>query len=336
MKTFKQYIKTKTKKKDKLPHVFVGLPRYLSEGSQDSLLKEEDDINSSDSKDDLARDLDKNSKPNLSDVESKHVHEYTGPSSSDINNQLRGEGPEKQEHTDSINHISNAIQRHRVHRNVDVYTGLASSPEPHRDPSTGELIFKNPAFTSTSIRPSVALMRAGRKDKNTNVNKLREHIENGDHEKAKELLKHHHIYFHHSLLAAKDAGWNGQRAHKHGEKFDLNNQSHIDTLKKNDMNRSGGHFHEASHVIQTTLPRGSHGLWIGRHLSSHDEGEVVLHPGAQFHVHETVVSEPDRDNPTPRVVHHATLIHDGVKPTGLKPPRRKGSLSRLLPRKKAA
>ena len=36
------------------------------------------------------------------------------------------------------------------------------------------------------------------------------------------------------------------------------------------------------------------------------------------------------------IVHHATLTHDGVKPTGLKPPRRKGLLSRLLSRKKAA
>lgn len=331
MKTYKQHINTKKK----LPSVIMGLPRQLSY-YDDSLLKEEDDTHSSDSKEELARDLDKNSKPNLSDVEKEHVHEYTGPSSADINKQLRGEEEEKQEHTDSINHISNAIQRHRVHRDVTVYSGLHRSPEEHRDES-GELKFENKAFTSTSIHPSVAMRFSGRQsNRNTNVNKLREHIENGDHEKAKELLKHHHIYFHHSLLAAKDAGWNGQRAHKHGEKFDLNNQSHIDTLKKNDMNRTGGHFHEASHVIKTTIPKGSHGLWIGRHISSHDEGEVVLHPGAQFHVHKTVVTEPDRDNPTPRVVHHATLIHDGVKPTGLKPPRRKGLLSRLLSRKKAS
>jgi len=318
MKTFKQHIKTK--KKDKLPRVFVGLPRYL-----DSLLKEEDDIYSFGSKDDLEHELDEN-KPNLSDDETKHVRKYTGPSSANINNQLRGEEEEKQEHTDSINHISNAIRRHTLHRDVTVYSGLHRSPEEHRDPSTGELKFKNPAFTSTSIRPMVALTMAGRQSRNTNVNKLREHIENGDHEKAEELLKHHHIYFHH--------GYGDRHAHEHGEKFDLNNQSHIKTLKLRFASHSGGQWQEANHVIRATLPKGSHALWVGRHLSRLNEGEVLLHYGAQFHVHETEVAKSDHDKPRITIVHHATITHDGVKPTGLKPPRRKKFLSRLLSRKK--
>ena len=324
MKTFKQYIKTK--KKDKLPDVFVGLPRHLSH--LDSLLKEEVDTHS---KYDLARELDEKSKPNLNDDESKHVREYTGPSSAKINMQLRGERREEPTHTDSIHNISRVIRRHTLHRGgITVYSGLPRSPEEHRDES-GELKFENKAFTSTSIHPSVAMRMSGRQSKNTNVDKLREHIENGDHEKAEELLKHNHIYFHHS--------GDGRHSHEHGEKFDLNDQSHIDTLKLRFASHSGGQWREANHVIQTTLPKGTHALWIGSHLSPRHkrEGEILMHYGAQFHVHETeVVSEPDRDKPSFTVVHHATLTHDGVKPTGLKPPRRKGLLSRLLSRKKAA
>lgn len=101
---------------------------------------------------------------------------------------------------------------------------------------------------------------------NTNVNKLRGHIENGDHEKAKELLKNHHIYFHHSADSQHSRHQYGLVPHEHGEKFDLNNQSHINTL--NSSAYSGGEWREAN----------------------------------------------------------------GVKPTGLKPPRRKGFLSRLLSR----
>ena len=321
MKTFKQYIKSK--KKDKLPHVFMGLPRYLSR--LDSLLKEEVDIHSpAGSNDDLAHDLDKNSKPNLTDDETKHVREYTGPSSAKINMQLRGEGGD--EHTHSIIHISNAIQRHTLHRDTTVYTGLPSSPEKHRD-SSGELRFKNPTFTSTTIEPSTAMRMAGRQSKQSAVNKLREHIENGDHEKAEELLKHHHIYFHH--------GYGDRHSHEHGEKFDLNNKSHIKTLKLRFASHSGGQWREANHVLRTTLPKGSHALWIGGHLSNHErEREILMHHDAEFHVHETeVVANQDHDKPSFTVVHHATVTHDGVKPTGLKPPRRKGFLSRLLSRK---
>jgi hypothetical protein len=325
MKTFKQYIKTK--KEDELPHVFMGLPRYLSR--LDSLLKEKVDTHSLGSNNDLAHELDKNSKPNLNDDESKHVREYTGYSSADINKQLRGEGGKK--HTDTIHHISNAIKRHTLHRDTTVYTGLHSSPEKHRD-SSGQLTFKNSGFTSTSIQRNIAMRMAGRQSENTTVNKLREHIEYGDNEKAKKLLKQHHIYFHHS------ADTRHSPSHKHGEKFNLNNNSHIDTLKLRGASHTGGEWRAADHVIQTTLPKGSHALWIGKHHSNHDEGEVLLHHGAQFHVHKTeVVSNPDhdkpRDKPSFKVVHHATITHDGVKHTGLKPPRRKGFFSRLLSRK---
>jgi hypothetical protein len=317
MKTFKQYIKTKKK----LPSVIMGLPRYLS---RDSLLKEEDGINSSDSKEELARDLDKNSKPNLNANERKHVREYSGESSADINKQMRGEGPEEEKHTRSIHHISRAIQRHTLHRDVTVYTGLQSSPEPHRDES-GQLTIKNKAFTSTSIQRSVAMYRAGRSSRKSPVSKLKEHIENGDHEKAKELLKHEHIYFHQSR--------GGRHAHEHGEKFDLNNESHVNSLKLRSPSHSGGHWQEANHVVRAKIPKGSHGLWMREHSNHPEEKEILLHHEAELRVHKKEVVPGPVDprvgkKHTFAVVHHATLTHDGV--------RRKGLLSRLLSRKKAA
>jgi len=321
MKTFKQHIKTKKK----LPSVIMGLPRQLSY-YDDSLLKEENDIHSMDYKADLARELDEKSKPNLNDDEIEHVRKYSDESSANINKQLRGEGPKEEEHTRSIHHISRAIQRHRVHRDVDVYTGLQSSPERHRDES-GQLTIKNKGFTSTSIERSVAMDRAGRASRKSPVTKLKEHIENGDHEKAKEVLKHNHIYFHQSL--------GGRHAHEHGEQFDLKNESHVNSLKLRSPSHSGGTWEEAHHVVRAKIPKGSHGLWMREHSNHPEEKEFLLHRNAQIHVHKSKPVQGPVDprigsKPTVVIEHHATLTHDGVKPTG---PRRKGFLSRLLSRK---
>ncbi len=126
---------------------------------------------------------------------------------------------------------------------------------------------------------------------------------------------------------ASDVIHNAGKAHIHLKAFTSTSLSKetaktfTSSVKANGDNGYGARGHGYyRHILKLTVPKGSHAAYVDKHSeitrgSGTSEHEVTLHPGARVHVPKAGKPEKGSDY----IIHHGTLVHDGIKPTDHKP-----------------
>lgn len=194
-----------------------------------------------------------------------------------------------------IEGVKKALTKVKTPHDIEVHTGTAFSPERYKDhnhPPHENIKVHLPAFTSTSLKPSIA------------------------HGFSKHDPQHPHVYLHNDIFSKEET------APKKLEGEDLptakEEDYHFNYAKRIQYKYGSNKLpYKYTHVISLKVPKGSHGAYVGhKDFSEHkDEREFILHAGAKAEVH----PEPTIDHKQKRVQWYGKIVHDGVKPVGEEP-----------------
>lgn len=218
----------------------------------------------------------------LNQDEHRAINHYTEEGHKGVNRALFSNGAfasHDDEHSDE--HLSNAIKKRTMPRNMTLYSGMRS---PEKLPtSKGHHLLHNPAYTSTSTSPEMALPFGGRK---THDGGKTEHT--------------YHQYTHEQYNPKK---------HTDYKEVDVGDQNMRMVKHKSDPGK--GSFIGYSHITAIHVPKDSHAIYPGGISLNSREEEVILHKNARVAIHPT----PTVDHETRTVLWKGKLVHDGLKPT---------------------
>ena len=218
----------------------------------------------------------------LNQDEHRAINHYTEEGHKGVNRALFSNGAfasHDDEHADE--HLSNAIKKRTMPRNMTLYSGMRS---PEKLPtSKGHHLLHNPAYTSTSTAPEMALPFGGRKN----------------HDGSK--TEHTYHQYNHEQYDPKK--------HKDYKEVDVGDQNMRQVKHKSDPSK--GAFIGYSHITAIHVPQGSHAIYPGGLSLNSREQEVILHKNARVAIHPV----PTVDHGTRTVLWKGKLVHDGIKPT---------------------
>ena len=277
----------------------------------------------------------------------KHaIENYTGEGYRTLNNKLFKNKRLTPYEKSYESYLSKGLKIHKTPADMVIHTGIKKDLQDMAPVHGGVHKLKFPAYTSTSIHRGKADNFANNRDS--------EYVFRHDRSQKvppKLLVMHKQLQkIADSNHEPEDWDKHNNYIHKHREKFkQLSDLVQKHTGKPLDHENYGGalrkrynywnlakippnaeytpehnlHYHEttsiynvpkAGHVVSIHVPKGSHGAYVD-HVSEHQgEREFILHKGAKVHIH----PEPEYDKKENKYRWKGVLVHDGVKPTGLK------------------
>ena len=255
----------------------------------------------------------------------KAIKEYTGSTGRTINTRiLRQHGIHSQkdgemetnwhhyswekdavQHTEK--HLPKVLAQHKTPEDMHVFSGLGFTPE-HQIHNRGG-VFHLPAYTSTSISRNAA-HGFGRSDEKSNHiynNQTFQQMPSRHYHAIKKRYNDAQEFFGRMGNYAKmrDVDMGKATAAEHGSEF----EQHYNTYNK--YKRFLPQHGQYTHTLRIHVPAGSHGAYIAHHSDFPEEKEFLLHKNAMVKLHH----QPEVDHAAKRVIWHAKLIHDGIKPT---------------------
>lgn len=248
----------------------------------------------------------------LSPEHRRAISDYTDDGFEHINKSLYN-GNEHQlenERKDTLHNLKHAISQATVDHDMHVFSGLNYSPEHHfKQPDghgklfTHQLIHMHiPAFTSTSLRFDVSGGFVSHQDHKSNFYTPTP-IKYIDFDKPEHEIKPY------DLIKTPEDLKAVQRFHELRTNYTKTPEEHQEYIDMMIKHPGIENTRKLFHILKIHVPKGSHGLYVEPHTVNTGEHEMILHPGAQL----LVAHPPDMQNN--KLIWHAKLIHDGIKPT---------------------
>jgi len=278
----------------------------------------------------------------------KHaIENYTGDGYRTLNGKLFNNKRLTPYEKSYESYLSKGLKIHKTPTDIIVHTGIKKDLQNMAPLHGGVHKLKFPAYTSTSIERSKADGFARNKETQYEFNHNYEHVG---------IVPPKIVALHKQLNKIANSNhdpddWekHNENVHLHREKFEklsglvkkhngkvLDHESYANAINKRYNQWSGSppanasykpqhrlKYHEMTriyerpkpgHVISIHVPKGSHGAYVDNFSNFSGEREFILHKGAKVHIH----PEPEYDKKENKYRWKGVLVHDGVKPTGLK------------------